>query len=269
MNNHKYAMLQLFADGGDGAGAAPAAEGTTGATETAAAGQDIYAEFEQLTAKGGKYADAFNKKVQRGFNERYKGISETKEKAARLERFRDTIAADYKGVDANDIDALEDAYLSDARRFTEKAAETGKSAEDLAKEDRMTRKLKNYEEREKRENAAKAKEAEARRFYDSLISQEQDMAKKFDGFRLDKELENPMFRAMVKVGATLEDAYFAVHREELMQKTVSDAKNATLASVAAKGNRPAEAAASSAAPAPAKVDYSKMSRKEFMRVWNS
>lgn len=269
MDNQKYAMLQLFADGGDGAGAAPAAEGTTGASTSAAAGQDIDAEFEQLTAKGGKYADAFNKKVQRGFNERYKGFSETKEKAARLERFRDTIAADYKGVDANDIDALEDAYLSDARRFAGKAMETGKSAEDLAKEDRMTRKLKNYEEREKREKTVKAQEAEAKRFYDSLISQEQEMAKKFEGFRLERELENPTFRAMVKVGASLEDAYFAVHREELMEKTVTDAKNATLATVAAKGNRPAEAAASSATPTPAKVDYSKMPRADFMKLWNS
>ena len=269
MAQTKYTLLQLFAEGADGSGAAPAAEGTTGASTPAAAGQDIDAEFEQLTAKGGKYADAFNKKVQRGFNERYKGFSETKEKAARLERFRDTIAADYKGVDANDIDALEDAYLSDARRFAGKAMETGKSAEDLAKEDRMSRKLKEYEEREKRENAQKAQDAEARRFYDSLVRQEAAMRKQFPDFRLDRELEDQTFRLLVKSGAKLEDAYFAVHRAELMAQTASDAKSATLASVAAKGSRPAEAAASSATPTPAKVDYSKMPRADFMKLWNS
>ena len=74
---------------------------------------------------------------------------------------------------------------------------------------------------------------------------------------------------LVKSGAKLEDAYFAVHHAELMAQTASAAKNATLASVAAKGSRPAEAAASSATPTPAKVDYSKMPRADFMKLWNS
>lgn len=270
MNNQKHALLQLFADGEAGTGAAPAAEGQTGASSPAvAARENTDEEFEKLTAKGGKYADAFNKKVQRGFNERYKSFSEMKEKAARLEKFRDTIAADYAGVDASDLDALEDAYLSDARRFSEKAMETGKSAEDLAREDRMSRKLKQYEEREKRDRAARAKEAEAKRFYDALVLEEQEMGKRYADFSLNAELENPAFRTLVKGGASLEDAYFAIHRKELMQKAVGDAKSATLAAVAAKGTRPAEAASSAeSAPAPAKVDYTKLSRKDFMRIWN-
>lgn len=268
MAQTKYTLLQLFADGADGSGAAPAAEGTTGASTPAAAGQDIDAEFEALVAKGGKYADAFARKAQASFDQRYKGFKATEKKAARLERFAQTVAGDYK-VDAADVDALEDAYLSDARRFAEKSAETGRSAEDLAKEDRMSRKLKEYEEREKRENAQKAQEAEARRFYDSLVRQEAAMRKQFPDFRLDRELEDQTFRLLVKSGAKLEDAYFAVHHAELMAQTASDAKNATLASVAAKGSRPAEAAASSATPTPAKVDYSKMPRADFMKLWNS
>ena len=269
MNYSKFALLQLFADGGEGAGAAPAAEGTTGVSTPAAAGQDLNAEFDALVGKGGKYADAFNRKMQAGFDKRYKEFKETEEKAERLAHFRDTVAGDYDGVNPDDIDALEEAYLKDQRRFAQRAVETGESAEKLANDDYMSRKLKQYEEREKREKASKAKQAEAQRFYNAISKQEQEMAKKYEGFNLETELKNPNFVSMLKANVPMEDAYFAVHRSELLGNAVSAAKSATLQSISAKGTRPPEAASSSTTPTPAKVDYSKMSRKDFMKIWNS
>ena len=97
-------------------------EGTTGADQNtaeekneavnpAAAGQDIYAEFDALVGKGGKYADAYARKMQSGFDKRYKEFKATEEREQRLSRFRDTVAGDYAGVNPDDIDALEEAYL--------------------------------------------------------------------------------------------------------------------------------------------------------------
>ena len=269
------ADLQLFSESGaasDGAGAAPAAEGTEGTTgenTAAAAGQeDVFSEFEALTAKDGKYAEAFQKKLQQSFNKRYAEFKETEGKAERLEKFKNAVASDYADVDANDIDALEKAYLTDARRFADKAFETGKTAQELAKDDYMSRKLKEYEEREATEKARRAKEAEARKFYGAVARQERDMMKKYAGFNLETELQNNAFRAMVKSGVPLEDAYFAVHRADLMQKAVNDAKNATIQTIAQRGTRETESAAGGTPPAVSKVDFSTLSRKEFMKIFN-
>ena len=133
----------------------------------------------------------------------------------------------------------------------------------------MSRKLKQYEEREKREKAAAAKQNEAQRFYNALAKQEQEMAKKYEGFNLEAELRNPVFKSMLKANVPMEDAYFAAHRSEMLKKAVTEAKSATLQSVAAKGTRPAETASSASAPTTAKVDYAKMSRRDFMKIWNS
>ena len=95
------------------------------------------------------------------------------------------------------------------------------------------------------------------------------MAKKYEGFNLETELKNPNFVSMLKANVPMEDAYFAVHRSELLGNAVSAAKSATLQSISAKGTRPPEAASSSTTPTPANVDYSKMSRKDFMKIWNS
>ena len=133
----------------------------------------------------------------------------------------------------------------------------------------LENKLKQYEEREKRERASKAKRDEAQRFYNALAKQEQEMAKKYEGFNLEKELQDDRFKAMLKANVPMEDAYFAAHRSEMLKKTVAEAKNATLQSVAAKGTRPAETASSASAPTTAQVDYSKLSRRDFMKIWNS
>lgn len=284
MNHSEFDLLQFFAEDAGGTGAAPAAggtEGTTGADQNtaekqeneavspAAAGQDVYAEFDALVGKGGKYADAYAKKLQSSFDKRYKEFKAAEDKALRLSQFRDTVAGDYAGVNPDDIDALEEAYLKDQRRFAQRAVETGESAEKLANDDYMSRKLKQYEEREKREKASKAKQDEAQRFYNALAKQEQEMAKKYEGFNLEKELRNDRFKAMLKANVPMEDAYFAAHRSEMLKKTVAEVKNATLQSVAAKGTRPAETASSASAPTTAQVDYSKLSRRDFMKIWNS
>lgn len=284
MNHSEFDLLQFFAEDAGGTGAAPAAggtESTTGADRNtaekqeneavnpAAAGQDVYAEFDALVGEGGKYAGAYARKMQSGFDKRYKEFKATEEREQRLSRFRDTVAGDYAGVNPDDIDALEEAYLKDQRRFAQRAVETGESAEKLANDDYMSRKLKQYEEREKREKAATAKQNEARRFYNVLAKQEQEMAKKYEGFNLEAELHNPVFKSMLKANVPMEDAYFAAHRSEMLKKAVTEAKSATLQSIAAKGTRPEETASSASAPTTAKVDYSKMSRRDFMKIWNS
>ena len=285
-----FDCLQMFAEAADSSGAGvptgenaagtptPDAEGQAGAdtplcertaaTDSADAGRNADAEFEALVGKGGKYAEAFAKRAQASFNKRYAGFKATEEKAQRLERFKNAVASDYSDVDANDLDALEKAYLTDAKRFSARAMETGESAEELAKNDYMNRKLKELEEREKVEKSRRARDAEARKFYSAVAKQEQAMTKKYAGFNLEDELQNEVFRALVMSNVPLEEAYWAVHREELTNKAISDAKNATVQSIAAKGTRPPEAAAASSVPAVSKVDYSKMSRKEFMKIFN-
>lgn len=264
-------LLQLFGESADGAqtGVAPAAEGTTGATNTAVAEQvDVDAEFDALVAKGGKYADAFNRKAQANFNGRYKEFKQTEERANALQRFVDTIAGDYADVDKNDLDALEKAYLTDERRFADKAYESGKSAKEMANDDYTQRRLAKYEADAKAEKERKRAKAEAEKFYEGIAKQEKEMLKKYPDFNLNSELLSDDFKNFVKNGASLEAAYWATHKDDLVGKVVKQAQTATADAIAKKGNRPVENAASTNSPSVSKVDISKLSYKEFMKFWN-
>ena len=118
------------------------------------------------------------------------------------------------------------------------------------------------------ENKRKTLEKKAREFRANMHAQEAEMKKAYPDFDLGKEMKNPKMQSLLASGVSLEDAYHAIHHKELLQKTAEEAKNATVSSIAAKGTRVSEGASSATVPATTKTDFSKMSRAEFMKIFN-
>lgn len=264
-------LLQLFAEGGDGAGVAPAAEGTTGADTSPAAGEteDIEGDFAKLIGKGGKYADAYQKQMQKSFNKRYAPLKEAEARAQRLDGFAQTVAMRYPNVDATDIDALEDAFTNDTRFHDKRAYETGEDAQNLLEAEKKDMRLAKLEAKDKAEKARKVQAETAEKFRASLMAQEAEMKKAYPDFDLNKEVKNPKMWEKLRRGEPLRDAYIALHHDELLAKAVSDTKAATVNSIAAGTTRVSEGASTASAPSVTKTDFSKMSRKEFMKFYNS
>lgn len=263
-----FGALQLFAEG---TGESPAAEGTTGETALSAAEgvEDIEGDFAKLTGKGGKYADAYQKATQNLINQRFAKARETESKAQRQSDLIATFAMRYPGVDATDLDALEEAFINDTRFSDRKAFETGEDVEKIAKADANELELNRLKAKDKAEKAKKAQEKTAMEFRSNLLNQEKEMKKTFPDFDLDKELDNPKMWEKLKRGEPLKDAYVALHYDELQKKVAVDARTATVNSIAQGSTRVNESSASKSAPAASKTDFSGMSRAEFMKIYNS
>lgn len=270
MSNKFYAdLLQLFAEGGDGAGESPAAEGTTGVAP-AAAGQEETAEeaFAKFTEKYGEDAKPLRDHHQKNFGKKYATFKETEARAQRLDGFLKTVAMRYPGVDASDTDALEEAFLNDTRFHDKRAYETGEDAKTLLDAEKKDMELAKLKAKDKAEKAQKEREAAAKKFHEKIVAEEAELKKKYPDFSFEEEIKNPEMRKKLGSGYSLEDAYRSVHYDEFMKKAVTDAKAATVNSIASGSTRPSEGAASPAVPSTTKVDYSKMSDKEFMEIYN-
>lgn len=261
--------LQLFGEA-PASGEAPAAEVTGDTTAPAAEEtEDVEGDFAKLTSKGGKYAEAYQKQMQKAFDKRYKGFKETEAKAIRLDDFVKTVAMRYPNVDASDLDALEEAYMSDTRFHDKRAWETGEDAKALAeaeKKDLELRKLKAQNEAEKQ----RKKQAElTEQFRAKLAQQEKDLKKDFPDLDIVEEIKNPKMWEKLRRGEPLRDAYIAIHHDELLKAAVEGAKTAVVDSIARGNTRPKEGSSSASVPVQANTDFANLSKKDFMKIWNS
>lgn len=262
-------LLQLFAEGGDGTGESPAAEGQTGEAP-AAAGQEETAEeaFARFIDRYGEDAKPLKDHHQKNFGKRYAALKETEARAQRLDGFLRTVAMRYPDVDASNPDALEEAFLNDTRFHDKRAYETGEDAKTLLDAEKKDMELAKLRAKDKAEKAQKEREEKAKTFRENLVKQEKAMQKAYPDFNLNKEMQNPKMQQLLMKDIPLEDAYLMIHHKDIVAKAVTDAKSATVQSIASKGTRAAEGAAASTVPSTSKVDYTKMSDKDFMEMYN-
>lgn len=265
----KADLLQLFAESGDGTGESPAAEGQTGEAP-AAAGQEETAEeaFAKFIDKYGEDAKPLTDHHQKNFNKKYATFKETEDRAKRLGELRDVVAKRYPGVKADDIDALEDAILSDTHYYEQRALDEGKDARAIADNEKLQLKVSRLEARQKAETKQKEIAAKAKAFREKLAAEEKAMKKAYPDFDLNKEMQNPKMQQLLMKDIPMEEAYLMLHHKDIVAKAVTDAKSATVQSIASKGTRAAEGAASSTVPSTSKVDYTKMSDRDFMEMYN-
>lgn len=270
MFNKFYAdLLQMFAEGGDGTGESPAAEGTTGVAPAAAEQEETAEEaFAKFTEKYGENAKPLKDHHQKNFGKKYATFKETEARAQRLDGFLKTVAMRYPGVDASDPDALEDAFLNDTRFHDKRAYETGEDAKSLLEAEKKDLELARLQAKDKAEKAQKEREAKAKQFRDDLMAQEKELKKDYPDFSYDQEIKNPEMRKKLLDGYSLRDAYRSIHYDELMAKAVTDAKTATVNSIASGSTRPSEGARAAAVPSTTKIDYANMSDKDFMDLYN-
>ena len=125
-------------------------------------------------------------------------------------------------IESGDAKALLAAVEGDASYFEDEAFSKGISTEELIAGKKR--------ERESREQ----EQLRARAHYSSLRNQAEAMREKYADFDLDRELnENPRFFNMTSMtgGATVEEAYRALHFEEILEARVNEAARQAAESV--------------------------------------
>ena len=207
----------------------------------------------------------YNKEMQAVVRSRLKSEKSAEEALGKMAPAIEVMARKY-GLDSKNMDyeALAKAINNDDAYYEEKALEMGVSVETAKKVDQMERDT----ERQKAQNERTIQEQKIQQHFIKLEQQGEAMKKVFPNFDLRTELKNPAFARMTSpnVGISVEDAYYAIHRNEIQtaamqvtaQKTAEKISNA----IASGSRRPDESGASSQAPSVSTFDYAKASREQ-------
>ena len=207
----------------------------------------------------------YNKQMQAVVRSRLRSEKSAEETLGKLAPSLELLARKYN-LDPNnvDYDALNKAISDDDDYYENKALEMGVSVETAKKIDRQERDT----AREQAQAERSLQEQRIQQHFIKLEQQGEAMKKVFPNFDLRTELQNPAFARMTSpnVGISVEDAYYAVHRNEIQsasmkvaaQKTAEKISNA----IQAGSRRPDEAGISSQAPSVSTFDYRNASREQ-------
>jgi hypothetical protein len=296
----KFLNLQLFADGAGGDGGT-GADGATGVTATAAVSQskgvksnpladvkygtqveevaapaaevketapaevveDRNAKFESLIK--GEYKDLYDQRVQDTVQKRLKGSKENEAKLNALTPTLELLAKKY-GVDAADIQALNQAIEEDDSYYEEEALEKGMSVEQLKSIKKMEREnaelKKQMAEQERRENANK--------LYAQWVEQEQQTKSVYPNFSLQTEMQNPKFLDLLRSNIDVKTAFEVIHKDEIipaaMQYTAQQVEQKIANKIIANGARPTENGNNSQGASQTKSDVSQLTAADRAEI---
>lgn len=295
--------LQLFADGGAEGG--NGAEGT-GATEAVAAPQQrannrnpladmqygkqdeaveqptsqapqeetvtpeqLEAEFKELTKKGGKYTEPFNKAIEGIVKNRLKGTKAKVEKMDALAPTLEMLAQRYgvKSDDPDFISALNKAIEDDNAYYEAKAAERGMSVDELKHIEQLERDNAMLKRAEREQEARRKADEDVKRW----IAQSEQVKAMYPGFDLKYEIDNtPRFLDLLKSGVDVDAAFTVCHKDEIiggaMQQTAKTIEEKVAKSVAANAKRPVENGVSATNTQRAKKDVASLSKADRQEI---
>lgn len=292
--------LQLFAEGGAGAGdGGTGAEGTTGSNVVAAAPQtkgvknpladvqygkqddvqttdaqkekdsiletpDRNKEFERLIKS--EYKDLYDAKVQDTIQKRLKSTKETVDK---YEALTPTLEMLYKkyGVDADDIKALNKAIEEDDSYYEEEALEKGVTVQQLKDIKKMERENAEL----KRQMQEQTTRERANQLYSKWMNQAEELKTIYPSFDLGVELQNPRFLDLLRSpNIDVRTAYEVIHKDDIisgaMQFTAKAVEKKLANKIIANGARPIENGMSSQSASLTKSDVSQLTKADRQEI---
>ena len=207
----------------------------------------------------------YNKQMQAVVQSRLRTAKNAEESLTKLTPALELLARKHNLDPANmDYDALAKAINDDSDYYEDKALEMGVPVETAKKIDQQERETARKQVQEQRT----LQEQKFQEHIQKLEQQGEALKKVFPSFDLRTELKNPTFARMTApgVGLSVEDAYYAVHRNEIQvasmqaaaQKTAQKISNA----IQSGSRRPDEAGISSQAPSVTTFNYRNASTEQ-------
>lgn len=220
-------------------------------------------EFRNLMQ--GEYKDEFSAYFQEQFDRRFKDHKSTEEQLKAVKPLMDTLAKRY-GVTDKDPKKIVAAFDEDAQILEGLADEAGLSVEDYKRQRNISRQeAEIQEQRQQMDTLAQQAQQRIQWFREG-----QELKNSIPSFDLSAEMGNKDFANLLASGVSVEAAYKATHFDELAngvaQAAGKRAEQAVVNTIAAKGRRPVEAAASRTPAVVIKDDPSKWSDEDIRAV---
>ena len=207
----------------------------------------------------------YNGEMQAIVRSRLGTAKDAEEKLAKLTPALELLARQHGQDPAKiDYDALVQSISNDTSHYEQKALEMGVSVETAMKIDQQERDT----ARQQRQEAQTLEQQKFQQHIASLERQAEAMKKVFPNFDRRKELQNQAFARMTSpnVGVSVEDAYYAVHRNDLqkaaMQVTAQTVAKKISNDIQAGSRRPNENGTSGQAPSVTTFDYRNASSEQ-------
>lgn len=268
----KRLFLQLFAEGGEGAGeggetSTQLATGEGQATEGTNTGEGSEGVDKSKAWKNlikGDYKEEYSKSVQAIIDTRFKQMREMEERMNNQQNVLDFLAGRYGISDTSDIDAMLNALNEDDSMFEQKAAEMGLSVEQYRNIYRIEQE--NEKLRRAQQEAERVRNAE--QTYNKWVNEGEALKKLYPTFDFETECANQDFLQLLQNGIDVRTAYEVVHNDEIikgaMQMAASKTAERVTDSIRAKGMRPDENGVQrSSKAAGQKIDISKLTMQQI------
>lgn len=207
----------------------------------------------------------YNKEIQSIIQSRLKNVKASEDTLAKLTPAIEVLARKYDlDIENPDYDELAKKINDDNDYYENKALEMGvplETAKRIDQEEREAARL-------KREETQTLEQQKIQNHLSKLEQQGEVLKNTFPNFDLRNELQNPVFARMTSpnVGLSVEDAYYAVHRNEIqtaaMQVTAQKTAQKIANSIQAGQRRPSENGISTQAPSVNVFDYRNASREQ-------
>lgn len=207
----------------------------------------------------------YNKQMQAVVQSRLRSAKSAEEAMAKLTPALEVWARKYNmDMENLDYEALAKKINDDSSFYEDMAYKMGVPVEAAMKLDQQER----DNARQQREQERTLEQQRFQQHITRMEQQGQELKKTFPNFDLRTELQNPVFARMTapNVGISVEDAYYAVHRNEIQkaamqvtaQKTAEKISNA----IQAGSLRPDENGISGQAPSVTTFDYRNASKEQ-------
>lgn len=265
----KQFNLQFFAEeaGDVSAVESPIAGDTAGSeagTEQAAPAPSL----DELIESNPEYKKAYEAKVKDHIAKRFKNQKDNQAVIDRMKPFVALTAQKY-GIQAGengdyDLDAITKAMADDNALYEEEAFKRGMNVEDY----KQLRQLEIDNAQLQRALKSNEQEAQAREQFNALVEQGEQLKTIYPDFDLSAELDNPQFATLITNGFPLQNAYEAVHVQDIiaggMQYAVQKGMENAAKTIQAGAQRPRENGLSAqSASNPGNVDISKLTSQQI------
>lgn len=208
----------------------------------------------------------YNKQMQSVVQSRLKTAKAAEDNLSKITPALELLARQHNiDVENLDYDALAKAISNDNQYYEDKALEMGVSIEDAKRMDQEERNT----ARQQRVEQQTLEQQKVQKHIEGLLQQGEELKKTFPNFDFFEECRKyPAFARMTapNVGLSVEDAYYAVHRNEIqtaaMQVTAQKAAQKISNSIQAGQRRPDENGTSGQAPSVTTFDYRNASKEQ-------
>lgn len=209
--------------------------------------------------------EEYNRRMQETVQSRLRSAKSAQADLDAMAPAVEVLARKY-GMDAGNLDyaALAKAINDDDAYYEERAMEMGVSVDQAKQMDQSERETL----RQQRQQEATVEQMRIENHIRSLEQQGEQMKAVFPNFDLRQELRNPVFARMTSpnVGISVQDAYYAVHRQEIqqasMQAAVHTAAEKLSRAYQAGYQRPAESGSTVGPASVPKMDYRTATKEE-------